>query len=134
MRDSRYGKNARPASGYCQTQFAQYARLPCGLGSTVWLIVAAVVAMLPCHVLYESFIHPITILNAAYAGRRRAAGADHRWWRARYYRHYRHFADRHREEKKRHHDDFDSALAAEREQDESARRYLPCLSAVFDRF
>ncbi|KDS04223.1 multidrug efflux system subunit MdtB [Salmonella enterica subsp. enterica serovar Heidelberg str. RI-11-014316] len=34
------------------------------LGSTVWLIVAAVVAMyIVLGVLYESFIHPITILS-----------------------------------------------------------------------
>ncbi|MFX7878810.1 efflux RND transporter permease subunit, partial [Acinetobacter baumannii] len=34
------------------------------LGSTVWLIVAAVVAMyIVLGILYESFIHPITILS-----------------------------------------------------------------------
>ncbi len=51
----------------------QYARLP-GAGSTVWLIVAAVVAMayIVLGVLYESLHHPITdSLSAAYGGRRR---------------------------------------------------------------
>lgn len=46
------------------------------LGSTVWLIVAAVVAMyIVLGVLYESFIHPITILQRC---RRRASA---RCWR-----------------------------------------------------
>ncbi|MGY4565523.1 multidrug efflux pump [Erwinia sp. TECH1] len=77
------------------------------LSSTVWLIVAAVVAMyIVLGVLYESFIHPITILSTLpTGGRRRAAGADAQRQRAgcdRYHRH--HPADRHREEK-RHYDD-----------------------------
>lgn len=47
------------------------------LGNTIWLIVAAVVAMyIVLGVLYESFIHPITILHAADGGRRGTAGVD----------------------------------------------------------
>ena len=45
------------------------------LGSTVWLIVAAVVAMyIVLGVLYESFIHPITILSTL-----PTAGVGHCW-------------------------------------------------------
>ena len=48
------------------------------LGSTVWLIVAAVVAMyIVLGILYESFIHPITILSTlTHRGGRRAAGVN----------------------------------------------------------
>lgn len=48
------------------------------LGSTVWLIVAAVVAMyIVLGILYESFIHPITILlDATHRRGRRAAGVN----------------------------------------------------------
>ena len=77
------------------------------LGSTVWLIVAAVVAMyIVLGILYESFIHPITILDATHRRGRRAAGVSHsarqRMGCDCHYRHY--FADRYREEE-RHHDD-----------------------------
>ncbi|MFP1462752.1 efflux RND transporter permease subunit [Escherichia coli] len=46
------------------------------LGSTVWLIVAAVVAMyIVLGILYESFIHPIAVLSPLpTAGVRRTAG------------------------------------------------------------
>lgn len=45
------------------------------LGSTVWLIVAAVVAMyIVLGILYESFIHPITILSTL-----PTAGLAHCW-------------------------------------------------------
>ncbi|MGX5147502.1 efflux RND transporter permease subunit, partial [Enterobacter hormaechei] len=48
-----------------QTQFqGSTLAFQAALGSTVWLIVAAVVAMyIVLGVLYESFIHPITILS-----------------------------------------------------------------------
>lgn len=48
-----------------QTQFrGSTLAFRAALGSTVWLIVAAVVAMyIVLGVLYESFIHPITILS-----------------------------------------------------------------------
>lgn len=77
------------------------------LGNTVWLIVAAVVAMyIVLGVLYESFIHPVTILSTLpTAGVGSVAGADdggQGTGRDRHYRHY--FADRHRQEE-RHHDD-----------------------------
>ncbi len=77
------------------------------LGSTVWLVVAAVVAMyIVLGVLYESFIHPITILSTpAHRRGRGAAGAVAGGQRAGRDRHHRHHsADRHREEE-RHHDD-----------------------------
>ena len=50
------------------------------LGNELILILAAIVTMyIVLGVLYESFIHPITILSTLpSAGRRRAAGADDR--------------------------------------------------------
>jgi multidrug efflux pump len=48
-----------------QTQFqGSTLAFQAALGNTIWLIVAAVVAMyIVLGVLYESFIHPITILS-----------------------------------------------------------------------
>jgi multidrug efflux pump subunit AcrB len=43
----------------------------------VWLLLASLVVIyIVLGVLYESYIHPITILHAAAGRRRRAAGAD----------------------------------------------------------
>ncbi len=76
------------------------------LGNTVWLVVAAVVAMyIVLGVLYESFIHPITILSTLPTAGVGAAGAVAGGQRAGRYRHYRDYpADWYRQEE-RHHDD-----------------------------
>ena len=77
------------------------------LSNELFLVLAAIVTMyIVLGVLYESFIHPITILSTLpSAGLGRAAGADDDGKRPRCDRHYRHrAADRHREEKC-HHDD-----------------------------
>ncbi len=53
-----------PCQRILQRSFRAVRSPSAALGSTVWLIVAAVVAMyIVLGVLYESFIHPITILS-----------------------------------------------------------------------
>ena len=81
------------------------------LTNTILLILAAIVTMyIVLGVLYESYIHPITILvDAAVRRHRRIARADDRARRSRHRRHHRHhFADRHRQEKR----DHDGGLCA----------------------
>jgi multidrug efflux pump len=93
-------ENARRIPVDITTQFQGHRRLPAALGNTIWLIVAAVVAMyIVLGVLYESFIHPITILHAADGGRRGTAGVNDGGQRTGRHRHYWHyFAYRYREE------------------------------------
>ena len=102
------------------------------LGSTLWLILAAVVAMyIVLGVLYESFIHPVTILPPCRPPGRRAARADAGRQRAGRDRHHRHHpADRHREEE-RHHDDRLRAGGGTRTGFIGARRHLSGLPAAF---
>ena len=76
------------------------------LSSEVFLLAAALVTVyIVLGVLYESYIHPVTILSTLpVGGHRRAARADDRRQRPRRDRHHRHRAlDRHRQEE-RHHD------------------------------
>ena len=77
------------------------------LANEVFLIIAAVVAMyIVLGVLYESFVHPITILSTLpSAGVGALLVVDAAALRPRRHRHHRHHSvDRHRQEK-RHHDD-----------------------------
>ena len=77
------------------------------LATQPMLILAAIVAVyIILGMLYESYIHPITILSTLpSAGRRRAAGAAGRRLRTEHHRADRHHpADRHREEERDHDD------------------------------
>lgn len=64
-----------------QTRFQGAAEaFQASLSSTLLLILAAVVTMyIVLGVLYESYIHPITILDPAVGGGRRLAGAADQW-------------------------------------------------------
>ena len=72
----------------------------------ILIITALITVYIVLGMLYESYIHPITILSTlAVRGRGRAAGAAADAQRTERHRHHRdHSADRHREEE-RHHDD-----------------------------
>ena len=68
-------KDAESAGGYHHAVPGSTLAFQSALGSTVWLIVAAVVAMyIVLGILYESFIHPITILSTL-----PTAGVAHCW-------------------------------------------------------
>jgi hypothetical protein len=83
------------------------------LSNELYLIVAAVAAVyIVLGLLYESFAHPITIIDASVGGRRRASGAQ---YRGGWPRHHRHCApDRNREEKCDHDDRLRARGAARR--------------------
>jgi hypothetical protein len=105
------------------------------LDNELLLLVAAVLVMyIVLGVLYESFIHPITILDAAVRRHRRAAGADAGRRGPHHHRADRHHpAHRHREEERHPHD----RLRVVAQRDEGCRRARPstrpacCASAPF---
>jgi multidrug efflux pump len=97
------------------------------LANELWLILAAILTMyIVLGVLYESYIHPITILSTLpSAGRRCAAGADAFGPRSVDHRHHRHHpADRHRQEERDHDDRLRARCRAQRRQG-TARCDLP---------
>ena len=108
---------------------AEFAK---SLENEPWLILAAVVTIyIVLGVLYESFIHPLTILSTLAVGRRRrAARAD-----AGRARPLRHCADRHRaadghREEERHHDDRLRARSRAAPRPVAARRDRAGLAAA----
>ena len=100
------------------------------LGNELMLIIAAIVTVyIVLGVLYESFIHPITILSTLpSAGVGALLALIIARARPRRHRHHRHHpADRHRQEE-RDHDDRLRAGRRARAEDESAGRHLPRLA------
>ncbi len=97
-----------------------------------WLILAALVAVyIVLGILYESLIHPLTILSTLPAGRRRrhSRAADHRN-RSQHHGAHRHpAADRNREEE-RHHDDRLRAAGRARAWPAARRSHLSGLPAA----
>jgi multidrug efflux pump len=116
-----------------QTQFqGSTLAFQAALGNTIWLIVAAVVAMyIVLGVLYESFIHPITILSTLPTAGVGAAGTDAGGQRAGRDCHHRHHPAYRDREEKRHHDDRLCPGRRARAGHVAARRHLPGLSAAF---
>ncbi len=101
--------------------------LEASLSNELLLVLAAIVTVyIVLGVLYESFIHPITILSTLAVGRcRRAGGVVDRRRRHRcHFDHRHHFADRHRQEKRHHDDRLRAGRRARRGQARRARRSI----------
>ena len=106
----------------CRPRSTAAFRAPRRSSSNRWptsriLIAAALLAVyIVLGVLYESYVHPITILSTLpSAGRRRGAGADRDQHRVQHHRaDRRHPADRHRQEERDHDDRFRARRRAQR--------------------
>jgi hypothetical protein len=113
---------------------AQAFRL--SLANEPYLILAALITVyIVLGVLYESYIHPVTILSTLpSAGVGRIAGVDfvpHRVQRDRPDRY--HIANRHRQEKRHHDDRLRASRRADRGQAARSKRSIKPACCVFDR-